>query len=86
MIRRSTTPLLALVFVAACGSRDNQPKFANDGDTGAPAPATVITPSPTTPVPDDTALAGKGGAGESAMRRDTSKPATPGTTPGTAPA
>ena len=61
-LRTLATPPLAaaLVALADCGSGGNQPKYANDGDTGAAAPATQQTLSPNPAMGDSTAGMSRG--------------------------
>jgi len=44
----------AATGAAACGSKDGDPKYANEGDTGAAAPATQQTLSPNPAMGDST--------------------------------
>ncbi|MDF1504919.1 hypothetical protein [Roseisolibacter sp. H3M3-2] len=46
---------IVLTLLAACGGgQENRPEFANDGDTGAAAPATQQTLSPNPAMGDST--------------------------------
>ncbi len=52
---RARASALALVLLAACGGgQEGRPEFANDGDTGAAAPATQQTLSPNPAMGDST--------------------------------
>jgi hypothetical protein len=58
---------LALALAAACGGEMKTPKYANDGDTGAPAPATQQTLSPNPSMGDSTVGMSRGtGVGNAA--------------------
>ncbi len=53
--RRAAAVLTCLTALAACGgSRDADPSYAKDGDTGAAAPATQQTLSPNPAMGDST--------------------------------
>ena len=62
---------LALVLAAACGGDMKTPKYANDADTGAAAPATQQTLSPNPGMGDSTVGMSRG-TGEGNMAGDTS--------------
>lgn len=50
----AVTAAAALVAVAACDAKSGRDDYARDGDTGAAAPATVLTPT-NEAAPDSTA-------------------------------
>lgn len=59
--------LAAGLAPAACGGEMKTPKYANDGDTGAPAPATQQTLSPNPSMGDSTVGMSRGtGVGNAA--------------------
>ena len=65
-----TYPIVAAsLLVAACGG-SKAPEYANDGDTGAAAPATQQTLSPN-PTMGDSTMASARGTGAPAMAGDT---------------
>ena len=74
MPRRATTSTLSLaaagLLLAACGGGAKQPEYANDGDTGAAAPATQQTLSPN-PTMGDSTMGTARGTGNAAMAGDT---------------
>jgi hypothetical protein len=73
MLRRTTllscSIVAAGVVLAACGGA-NAPKYANDGDTGAAAPATQQTLSPN-PTMGDSTMGVARGTGAPAAAGDT---------------
>src|SRR4028119_1744640 len=64
---RLTAGPAALAALAACGGDMKTPKYANDGDTGAAAPATQQTLSPNPAMGDSTVGMSRGtGVGNAA--------------------
>lgn len=71
--RRAVAPLAMVAAVlAACGGDMKTPEYANDGDTGAAAPATQQTLSPNPAMGDST----------TGMSRGTGRPGVAGDTAG----
>jgi hypothetical protein len=52
---RLATAAVVAATLAACGGADKSPEYANEGDTGAAAPATQQTLSPNPAMGDSTA-------------------------------
>ena len=78
----ATAITAASVTVLACSSKDPDPQYAKDGDTGAAAPATQQTLSPN-PAMGDTSQAARTQqpqmAGDSGAKGTVPPPATPAT-------
>jgi hypothetical protein len=65
---------IALVLLAACGGGGGRPEYANEGDTGAAAPATQQTLSPN-PAMGDSSTGLQGRTGQPGMAGDSGQPA-----------
>lgn len=60
MTRRPAAAALLLLGLAACGGGGKTPEYANDGDTGAAAPATQQSLSPNPSMGDSTVGVSRG--------------------------